>query len=171
MAVLVPGIAYVSVYANEDVRVKASRWINENIPENSYILSETANVVDIPLYLPDTFNKNYQTISFNMYELDNDPALQMELVEHLSKAQYVFVPSRRIFANHHPSVFPSIANYYDGLFSGKLGFGQVAEITSYPKISFAGYTLIELPDENAEETWTVFDHPVIRIYKRKLSEN
>ena len=44
---------------------------------------------------------------------------------------------------------------------------MVAEFTSYPEISFFGTTLIDFPDENAEETWTVFDHPVIRIYKKQ----
>jgi hypothetical protein len=42
----------------------------------------------------------------------------------------------------------------------------VAEITSCPHISLFGKKIYEIHDENAEETWTVFDHPVIRIYKR-----
>jgi len=42
----------------------------------------------------------------------------------------------------------------------------VAEFNSYPKITLFGKTFIEFPDENAEETWSVFDHPVIRIYKK-----
>ena len=50
--------------------------------------------------------------------------------------------------------YPILNKYYDDLFSGKLGFTKVAEFS-------AG-----LNDEQAEETWTVFDHPVIRIYKK-----
>lgn len=62
--------------------------------------------------------------------------------------------------------FSTPYSYYDDLFSGKLGFTQIAEFTSYPRISIGGKTIIEFPDEDAEESFTVFDHPVIRIYKR-----
>lgn len=62
--------------------------------------------------------------------------------------------------------YPQLNDYYQKLFSGELGFEKVAEFVAYPKIELFGKTLIELPDEEAEETWTVFDHPVFRIYKR-----
>ncbi len=147
---ILPGVAYLSVYQNSDVRFQASEWIYKNIPANSYVLSETANVVDIPLFN----EKNLNVISFNFYDIDENPQLQNELKEHLMKADYIFVPSRRIFANHPQKKYPQLNDYYKKLFSGKLGFKKVAEFS-------AG-----LNDENAEETWTVFDHPVIRIYKR-----
>jgi uncharacterized membrane protein (UPF0127 family) len=59
--------------------------------------------------------------------------------------------------------------YYSDLFSGDSGFELVKEFSSYPQLSFkllAFSFQFPFPDENAEETWTVFDHPVIRIYKR-----
>jgi len=62
--------------------------------------------------------------------------------------------------------YTAVYSYYDRLFTGNLPFKKVAEFKSYPKISIFGKTLVEFPDEEAEETWTVFDHPVIRIYKR-----
>jgi len=94
--------------------------------------------------------------------LDESLQLQQELEEHLKKADYIFVPSRRIFANHPKSKYPVLNKYYEGLFNGKLGFEKVAEFESFPKIKFQ----VNFPDEVAEETWTVFDHPVIRIYKK-----
>jgi len=199
---LLPGIAYLSIYQNPDIRFQASEWIFKNIPENSYILSETANVVDIPIIsqkLPSDsegksqklLEKNLQIISFNFYDLDQNETLQKDLIYHLNRADYIFVPSRRIFANYTcfwpekrndfldylsyeknrcdklKKEFPKLDQYYEDLFSGQLGFEKVAEFASYPKISFLGKTLLEFPDEQAEETWTVFDHPVIRVYKRK----
>lgn len=157
----IPGLAYLSVYQNQDVRFQASEWIYKNIPVGSLILSETANVVNIPLEA-----NNYRLISFDFYELDQNILLQQELRTYLSSADYVIVPSRRIFKNHAKEQYPLLNEYYRRLFSGTLGFKQVAEFTAFPKINILGRTLIEFPDEQAEETWSVFDHPVIRIYKK-----
>lgn len=165
---ILPGLAYLSVYQNLDVRFTASEWIYKNIPENSYILSETANVVDLPVYVKGQKSKvkNYNFISFNYYDLDIDLKLQEELGRHLKLADYIFIPSRRVLKNHPADRYPVLNKYYEDLNSGKLGFRKVAEFSSYPMISLLGKTLIEFPDENAEETWSVFDHPVVRIYKR-----
>ncbi len=152
---ILPGLAYLSIYQNPDVRFQASKWIYKNIPNNSYILSETANVVDIPMSNGTMEqSNNYNVISFNFYDLDNSPQLQSELKKHLEKADYIFVPSRRLFTNHPKDKYPLLNDYYNKLFSGKLGFQKVAEFST------------GLNDEAAEETWSVFDHPVIRIYKK-----
>jgi hypothetical protein len=144
-----------NVYTSQDVRFEASKWMAKNIPPKSYILQETANVVDLPLFL-ETWNvesRTYKNISFNFYELDADPKLQNELKLHIRKADYIIIPSRRIFMNHSVKDYPILSKYYSDLFSGKLGFKKEAEFRT-------------LNDEEAEETWTVFDHPVIRIFKR-----
>lgn len=216
--VLIPGLAYTSIYMYQDVRFKASEWVYENMENGAYILSETANVVDIPIIDPKKNGEQYPSkfftyISFNFYDLHINPTLTEELEEHIAQADYIFIPSRRVFANHtcympvinnelrianyefsksessEPTYYklpitryqlgyepdrcaklgkdyPEVNNYYDRLFSGELGFEQVAEFTSYPRIELFGITLFEFPDEFAEETWTVFDHPVMRIYKR-----
>ena len=78
------------------------------------------------------------------------------------------MPSRRLFKNY-PSLakqYPIVTKYYQLLFSGALGFEKVAEISSFPQFTFFNYKLAIFPDEDAEETFTVFDHPVIRIYKK-----
>ncbi|MCL5798466.1 MAG: hypothetical protein M1366_06770, partial [Patescibacteria group bacterium] len=172
---LLPGLAFMSIYIRPDSRIIASEWIYKNIPDHSFILSETANVVDIPLFLPTTYNPqltthNYTIISFDFYHTDENPQLFSQLIFDLTKADYILVPSRRIFANYMrlPAEYPLITKYYQLLFSGTLGFEKVFEISSYPSLGS-----IHFPDENAEETWTVFDHPVIRIFKKTkvLSEN
>ncbi len=161
---IIPGIAFLSIYTNPDIRLTASSWINKNIPNDSYILSETANVVDLPVD-----GKSFQqNIQFDFYNLDQDPKLQTELKNHLDSADYVFIPSRRVFANHSKKRYPLVDKYYNDLFSGKSGFKRAMEFSSYPRIVLFGRTLVEFPDEQAEETWSVFDHPVIRIYKKTL---
>ncbi len=195
---VIPGIAYLSIYQNSDVRFTASDWIFKNIPYNAFILSETANVVDIPLTPPNykLAVKDLQVVSFNLYDLDENQFLQDDLKNYISRADYIFVPSRRIFANQYcmnsdklqmtnkqinlkflmtnykkrceylRKIYPLLNDYYDKLFSGQLGFKEVAQFSSYPKIQLFGKTLLEFSDEQAEETWTIFDHPVIRIYKK-----
>jgi len=163
LALIIPGIIFLKVYATPDIRFQASEWMMKNIPDKSYILQETANVVDLPV-LPFSYElpinvtqgkqvPSFKNVSFNYYDLDAEPKLQQELKAHLAKADYIVIPSRRIFKNHPKKKYPILAKYYEDLFSGKLGFKQVAMF----KV---------LDDEDAEETWTVFDHPVIRIYKR-----
>jgi len=189
---ILPGAAFTSIYANDDVRFVASEWVYNNVPADSYILSETANVIDIPI--PDVQNKkqipegyNIQYLSFNSYEVDADRQLQTDLQDAIQQADYIFVPSRRVFYNHtcvdlkgkitnarHSKekcaylarTYPVLKKYYEDLFSGKSGFTQVAEFSSYPRVQLFGKTILEFPDEYAEETFTVFDHPVMRIYKR-----
>lgn len=199
-----PGLAYISVFTKPDVRFVATEWMYKNIPADSILLAETANVVDIPAprpsQQPGTY-VNYQYISFDFYNLDTNPVLTPELATHLEKADYVIVNSRRVFKNHTclpanelrykvpvsidqtlqipdpftdkvqrckdlEKTYPQLQKYYSDLFSGKSGFELVAQFTSYPDISLLGRPVIEFPDENAEETWAIFDHPVIRIYKR-----
>jgi len=161
---LLPGVAYLSVYQTEDVRYRATKWINSNVKNNAYILQEAGNVVDIPLFL--SANKNYNVVFFDFYQLEESTSLKSELERHMEKADYIIIGSRRVFANHGKSYFPDTADFYKKLFSGEYGFKKTAEITSYPTIKILGKKIIEFSDENAEETWTVFDHPVIRIYKR-----
>jgi len=161
---IIPGSAFLSIYSSPDVRLAASQWMYANIPSGSRILSETANVVDIPLPPPD-FSRNipqYFVESFDFYNLDSSPELQKKLNELLKQTDYIIIPSRRIFKNHDNASYPLLAAYYRNLFSGSGGFEKVAEFSSYPKLAF----MPSFPDENAEETWTVFDHPVIRIYKK-----
>jgi len=165
---IVPGVAYLSIYQNPDVRFDSSKWLYKDMKENSYILSETANEVDLPILPPHSTLKqpHYTTISFNFYDLDIDPILANRLNRYLSMVNYIIIPSRRIFKNHPWETYPKINEYYEKLFSGRIGFKKTIEFSSYPKIALFGKTLIEFPDENAEETWSVFDHPVIRIYKK-----
>jgi len=188
---IIPGIAFLSIYSNDDIRNQASKWINKNIPSKTLILSETANVVDIPNYFAK--NNSYKVISFDFYGLDNNDELKNKLTEYVSSADYIFVPSRRIFANYTcekdkkitnnipvfrnttisdskkceqlKEKYPLLNEYYEMLFSEKK-FKKVAELSSYPTIELFGKKVIEIKDEMAEETFTVFDHPVIRIYKR-----
>ncbi|MBI3955239.1 phospholipid carrier-dependent glycosyltransferase [Candidatus Gottesmanbacteria bacterium] len=170
---LLPGAAFISIYSHPDSRLQASYWIYDHLPDNSYVLSETANVVDIPLGIPDDnkFRKNYTVISFDFYHLDENPLIFKRLLSDLERADYIFIPSRRLFTNYTrlSNKYPLLNRYYQLLFSGALGFTKVAEFNSFPKLEIGppvGGWKLEFNDELSEETYTVFDHPVVRIYKK-----
>lgn len=201
------GIAYLSVYKIPDIRFTASEWIYRHITPGTKILSETANVVDLPVpapFHPKSLyeHKYYDYISFDFYNVDDNFLLQDKLEEYVNTADYIFIPSRRVFMNHtclddnnrslssdfliekykqyeligakdlidqcrvRQERYMVLNGYYQRLFSGSSGFSLIEKFTSYPKIQLFGKTLVEFPDEQAEESWTVFDHPVFRIYKR-----
>ena len=160
------------------------------------MLGETANVVDLPITTPRNPNPKvgYRAIPFNFYDLDKDSALRNDLISLKENSEYILIPSRRVFKDYTcvsadsgtmqkrtqlsgyqtntcellNQSYPQLSQYYQQLFSGSLGFITFKKFTSYPTLKVFGY-LFTFPDEEAEETWTVFDHPVIRIYKRLSS--
>lgn len=155
-------LAFFSIYTKDDIRLQASSWVQNNLPPSTIFLEE-GNMVDIPL--AEKFNR----LSLNLYDLDENPLTQQKLAEDLSQADYFIIQSRRLFKNHQrlPRLFPKTSNFYDQLFSGNLGLEEIKEFHAFPGLSFLDWNL-EIPDENAEETWSVFDHPVIRIFQKKL---
>jgi hypothetical protein len=153
--------AFFSIYSHPDARVTASGWIENNFPKNSNILVEGGNMVDIPL------GGSFDRISLDFYNLETDNQARLQILSEINKANYFLVQSRRVFMNHQrlPKVFPVTAKFYNSLFNGTLGFTEIKEFSSYPKLEIGNWKL-EIPDEKAEETWSVFDHPVIRIFKK-----
>ena len=153
--------AFFSIYLHSDVRITASNWIEKNFPENSTILIEGGNMIDVPL------RGSFKRISLDFYNLEIDAQTRSKIASGLDNANYFLVQSRRVFMNHQrlPRIFPITSNFYNALFNGKMGFAQIQEFHSYPMLKIGNFKL-EFPDETAEETWSVFDHPVIRVFKK-----
>jgi len=136
-----PGLFFFRLYLSPDTRIQASDYLVSTLTPDSTLLSESGNVVDIPV-LPHSF----KITSYDFY--NNYPN---NLSNYLLTTDYIIVPSRRIFKNYQ---YP----YYQHLFDGTLGFQEIKNFTPH-------YDLF-LNSENAEETWSVFDHPTIRIFQK-----
>lgn len=136
-----PGIFFMYHYFLPDTRVAASEYLLYSLPANSSILSESGNVVNLPV-LPNNFNINNYDF-YNQYP--------NYLSTYLLTTDYIIVPSRRVFKNYS-------LKYYQHLFDGSLGFTEIKKISPLKDIF--------LNPENAEETWSVFDRPTIRVYKK-----
>ncbi len=150
---IVPGVYFLKTYFIPDTRIQATGWINQNILAGSYVLSESGNVVNIPLY-----NSKINVDNFDFYTLDEDQSIE-KLTDSINKSDYIFVPSRRVFKNQNNSSYPLSQKYYQSLFSGELGFPLIK--------TFSKSNSLFLNSKNAEETWSVFDNPTIRIYQKQ----
>lgn len=157
-------MAFFSIYTNPDVRISASQWLESNTKPGSTFLVEGGNMIDLPL------KGNFQRISLDFYNLEENPLVRQQIADALYTSDYFLVQSRRVFMNHQrlPHLYPRTAQFYDALFSRTLGFEQIKEFHSYPKLAVRSLQL-EVNDESAEETWSVFDHPVIRVFKKNAS--
>ncbi len=153
---ITPGVYFFSKYFSPDIRINASNWINSNIPADSFVLSEGGNVVDIPLS-----NNKLHISNFDFYQLDSNNSFFNKLTNDLTSADYIFIPSRRVFKNQNNKNYPISQKYYQNLFSENIGFKEIKIINNQKDLF--------LNSENAEETWSVFDSPTIRIYKKVIN--
>ncbi len=171
------GIDFMKIYFKNDTRIEASNWINNSIKSKSNILTESANVLDIPIYNNNSFNIR----SLFLYNIDSDQQLSNLTFKLLKTSDYVIVPSRRVFMNHtcytsetgsiirkensnclkKEIIYPKITKYYNTLFGPNYKLVK----TISPFLPNKNLFIFHQNSEKAEETWSVFDHPTIRIYK------
>src|SRR3989344_3882907 len=81
--------AFFSIYLHPDVRITASNWIERNFPENSTILIESGNMIDIPL------KGNFKRVGFDFYNLEEDTETRSKIATGLEETDYFLVQSRR----------------------------------------------------------------------------
>lgn len=168
ISILIWPLSFMHIYTRPNTLIGASEWIQNNIPKGKTILTE---IGDIQLPLAD--KAKYRNIQITPY--DPDTAEKQSLLnKQLKAADYIIIASRRYYiplpkltnctALPHDFCFPIMARYYKKLLDGSLGFRKVAEIHNYPTLPF---TTIAIPDETADETFTVFDHPTVMIFKKE----
>ncbi|HEX7587500.1 MAG TPA: DUF2298 domain-containing protein [Anaerolineae bacterium] len=161
--------AFMTIYTRPVSRVTASRWIFANVPRGSIIGNEHW---DDPLPLRvdnlDPYGGLYRGLSSSqdgvMHWYDEDtPEKRIEAIKWLDEAQYLVLSSNRLYLSipRLPMRYPLTTKYYQWLFDGTLGFENVATITSRPQL-FG----IEINDDNAEEAFTVYDHPKVLIFMK-----
>ncbi len=164
--------AFTRIYTRPHSRVIAARWVVNNVPHGSKITFESWDD-PLPLDVDDNrmWNVAYKGIKTFPYNADNpekyfgreDKLDEPGLLAQLEEADYITLTSNRVYAstNRLPMRYPATMRYYHYLFNGELGFELVADITSYP--SFMG---IAIPDQSAEEAFSVYDHPRVLIFRK-----
>jgi len=157
--------AFTRIYTRPLTRVSASLWVYDNIPAGSAIGNEHWDD-DIPWggvggrngYADGT----YGFVEFHPYAEDEPQKLDW-FVDWLNQSDYIILSSNRLYGSipRLPMRFPMTTRYYEYLFSGELGFELIKTFTSRPNLG-----PIEFNDDNAEEPFTVYDHPRVDVYKK-----
>ncbi|MCL5438671.1 MAG: glycosyltransferase family 39 protein [Patescibacteria group bacterium] len=153
-------LAFFSIYVKEQTRISASKWIYKNIPSGSKILGEHWDD-GLPVSFKNYSPAQYQFEQLTIYDPDNSDKINY-YTEKLSTADYIVINSRRLYGTliNLDKKYPITSKYYKLLFAKKLGYKKVGEFTSYP--SLFGLTI---KDDSSEETFQVYDHPKVIIFK------
>jgi YYY domain-containing protein len=157
--------AFTRIYTRPLTRVAASLWVYDNIPAGSAIGNEHWDDA-IPWggvggrngYADGT----YEYVEFHPYAEDEPIKLEW-FMDWLGQADYIILSSNRLYGSipRLPMRFPMTTRYYKYLFNGELGFERIRTFTSRPNLG-----PIEFNDDNAEEPFTVYDHPRVDIFKK-----
>jgi YYY domain-containing protein len=154
--------AFTSIYRRPHSRIAASRWIYATIPPGAVLAVEHwDDALPLPLF-GGASSTVYRSLTLANYAEDTPEKLD-QMLAILDQAGYVILSSNRLSDSipRLPMRYPMTTRYYRELISGELGFRQVAEFTAYPRLLG-----IEFPDQGAEEAFSVYDHPRVRIFRK-----
>lgn len=162
-------MAFQGIYNTTNSRIAASEWIYANIPAGSSLTNEIWDD-SLPYALPNA-SAIYRGIALEPYTTDSQEKVT-ELIYGrpqdkgrggLVNADYVVLASTRVRNSvvRLEREYPATIRYYQLLDSGALGFEKVASFDSHP--TFLG---LSVNDSSAEESFTVYDHPEVTIYKK-----
>ncbi len=162
------GSAFLSIYSKQHTRIESSYWILDNIPVGSKIGNEHWDD-GLPLRVAgkDPFGGMFTGVEIQNYSPSTSEYMN-RLVDNLEKIDYYITSSNRIYGSikNLPERFPATIAFYQKLFAGELGFDLIAKFTSYPSILG-----MEFNDDLADESFTVYDHPQVHIFKKNASFN
>jgi YYY domain-containing protein len=180
-------LAFMNVYTNLHPWLKTSMWIYQNVPPGSTILREHWDD-GMPTHLHPEMHPeitefkssekyNYRTIDLTIYETHGHPTDESDVkkeyyAEMLGEGDYISISSKKLWytltaatPQKRPDGFnryPVTSRYYRLLWSGQLGYRMVASFHNFP--AFLGWLR---PDDWAEESFSVYDHPRTYIFKKE----
>ncbi len=155
------GIAFYRIYTHPVTRVSASKWVLENVPEGSTIGHEDWDD-SVPYGVGNVPNRQYSGVQFKNFDQDT-PETANRLIDYIGQSDYIALASARVSGTitRAPALWPVASRYYAALEDGTLGFEKVAEFAQYPSIFGHDFN-----DTGAEESYSVYDHPTVTIYKK-----
>jgi hypothetical protein len=184
VATVLYAAAYMNIFIKPDARLTASEYLLRRVPEGSRILVEPShNIpptgtylthpsfhVDYVLWGPESQRHDY----YQMYGLDTyrylydrrpSPDEKRRYIERrVALADYIVIDDTFLqFYRHLPAIEHGVVKqYYEDLFSGRLGFELRRSFKVYPRLGG-----IDINDDAAELSFRLFDHPRVFIFARQ----
>lgn len=161
-------VAFMNIYIQKNTRIAASEWIYANILPGSIIAVEHWDDA-LPLSFDTNPNNQFNYVEIPIFIPDSAQKWQ-QLKDKLSQSDYYIMSSNRAWGSipYYSKLYPQSKFFYEKIKSGDLGIKEIKRFVSRP-----GIGLIELNDDMAEESFTVYDHPIVIIYqvvdKQKLN--
>jgi hypothetical protein len=168
LLLLIWPLMFSSIYFHKNTRVEASEWIYENLKNNSTILGEYwDDLLPLPV---NTVNKNFQIEALPVFDPDTSQKWQ-KMRELLNKGDYYVLSSNRGWGSIPtvPDRYPLMSRFYQALLSENCQEQKKMIGVCYKKIKTFEpyyYKFIKYPNSWVEETFTVYDHPTVMIYKK-----
>lgn len=165
LSIVIWPLAFMSIYTKDQSRVTASEWIYDNIPSRSIILTEYWDD-PLPLAVQNPGIRNYAVKEVHIFDPDTKEKWDGVNTQ-LMNADYYIMSSNRGWGSipTSPERFPITSKFYNDMREGKSNYVLVKEFSSYPTLHYLGIP-IEFPDQWSEEAFTVYDHPLVSIYKK-----
>ncbi|MGD9129727.1 MAG: phospholipid carrier-dependent glycosyltransferase [Candidatus Woesebacteria bacterium] len=157
-------LMFMSIYIKQHPRIKASEWIYKNLDNQSLILNELWDDA-LPLLITNQEGKKFRGEMLAVFDPDSEEKWQ-KIKPLLEKADYYILSSNRAWGSIPtvPEKYHQTSKFYQQLFEEKLGYKKIAEFSSYPSLKYLGIP-IEFNDDKVDETFTVYDHPKVMIFK------
>ncbi|MEX2315418.1 MAG: DUF2298 domain-containing protein, partial [Thermomicrobiales bacterium] len=155
-------IGFTTIYSREHPRIAASHWMTANVPAGSSVAAETWDDV-LPLPYSGSPQLGYQYVAFMLYDDAPPEDKARYIADTLIASDYVVLSSDRVIesVDNLPWRYAVQNEYYRRLLDGQLGFQLVYQAELRPELFGVGYN-----DAGADESFTVYDHPRVRIFKK-----
>lgn len=156
--------AFMSIYWQPHPRIAASRWMLDHIPAGATIGVEHWDDA-LPLNLREVPGSDtaFQRVTMTLYDVRPNEEAFDYIASTLEQVDYIVLSSDRLAGSipRLPWRYPVTAEYYRLLESGQLGFQLVYQARSVPHLG-----PLRIDDLHADESFTVYDHPRVRIYRK-----
>jgi len=165
IGIIVWPLAFFSIYTKDHTRITASKWIYLHIPTSAILLSEYWDD-PLPVSIENTIYKKYKNLEVHVF--DPESVAKWDVINtQLSMANYYIMSSNRGWGSMPtvPKRYPIATKFYKDMFNGDAGYSLIKEFSSYPSLRYLGIP-IDFPDQWAEEAFTVYDHPLVKIFKK-----